>query len=209
MRKVDHTGKRFGRLTVKGEAGIMKSGHKAWLCICDCGNETIFRGTLLTQGVVVSCGCYRSDRGRDMLTIHGNYGHPLYQTWIHMKERCEDENNADYHNYGGRGITICERWLDSFENFITDMGERPDGMSLDRIDVNGNYEPKNCRWADAKTQANNTRRNLYFEYGGETLTLAQWSDRTGINYGTLLGRINRNGMSFADAISTPVRPVIK
>jgi hypothetical protein len=116
-----------------------------------------------------------------------------------MRERCNNPNHANFSSYGGRGITVCDRWK-SFENFLEDMGERPEGLSIDRIDVNGNYEPENCRWADAETQANNTQRSRKITYQGESMTIAQWERRTSLPVGNRLYK----GWTEEEAIGIPV-----
>lgn len=154
---IDLTGQRFGRWTVLSHAG-KKGKHAAWFCSCDCGKTGIVRGDNLREGGSISCGCYSVD----LRTKHGHRwegGASLtYKSWINMKSRCTNPNNNDYKNYGGRGILVCERWIDSFENFLADMGERSRGTSIDRIDPNGNYEPGNCRWSTPYEQTHNRRK---------------------------------------------------
>jgi hypothetical protein len=147
-KKIDLIGKRFGRLLV-----IAYAGGRKWSCVCDCDARSIIDARSLRRGDTKSCGCLRRDR----LTKHGMCGTPEYQSWRGMRKRCFDPGQVYYKDYGGRGITICEEWL-SFEGFFADMGERPTGCSLDRIDPNGNYEPSNCRWATDYQQATENRR---------------------------------------------------
>ena len=137
-------------------------------------------------------------------TTHGMSRTSTYHIWASMKARCSNKNHQNYHRYGGRGVSVCKDWVNSFEQFFQDMGERPDGMSIDRIDVNGNYEPANCRWATANEQMRNTSVNRLITHNGETKTLVEWSELAGMSMQTLCARLDRWGWSFEDAISKPV-----
>ena len=153
------TGQRFGRLVVVGRSGrVNKQGSPYWLCRCDCGGETATQAGHLRNGHTQSCGCHRRDRSIEANTTHGASHSPEYLCWSAMKARCLNSNHDDYHLYGGRGITICDAWLNDFAAFRRDMGKRPAGHTVDRIDADGNYEPSNCRWARQITQVINRRR---------------------------------------------------
>lgn len=188
-RFVNLTGKRYGRLKVLSYHG-KKKGHKLWQCLCDCGKITICHGTSLKKGDTNSCGCFRVEFLAEKRTTHGLTNTPEYMTWTNMKTRCYNTAYHLYPNYGGRGIKVCDRWLNSFESFLEDMGPRPLGTSIDRFpDKDGNYEPGNCRWATSIQQQNNNSRNKFIEFNGKTMTLAQWSRETGIGIGTIRNRM--------------------
>lgn len=165
---IDLTGQKFGRLTALELAGRDQKNRISWRCSCDCGNEKTLLGSLLRTGHATSCGCatveYRKNFGARMLGHHVTHGlsrTPTQKSWEAMIERCTKPRHQAYARYGGRGITVCDRWRTSFSAFIEDMGVRPDGMCLDRVDPNGNYEKANCRWATMKEQAQNKRNNTF------------------------------------------------
>lgn len=170
-----------------------------WRFLCErCGQETVKRASLVAGGKTTSCGCGK-----------GNIKHSMrhtaeYRAWTHMRDRCYSRNDNSYHHYGGRGIEVCARWKDSFDNFYKDMGDRPKGMSLDRTDNNGNYEPGNCRWATKSQQSNNTRRNVNLTIDGTTKTIQEWSLISGVRYATIWAR-HRKGMPAHDAIFRSVK----
>lgn len=149
----------FGRLTVVGEAS--PNGKKSfWICRCSCGAEKTVRLDHLRSGRVVSCGCFRSEAAKKRKKTHGLSGTRPYRIWRDMINRCHYDKYKERHLYGGRGIVVCDRWRNSFDSFYSDMGQPPDGKSIDRINPDGNYEPGNCRWATAKEQAANRRKSV-------------------------------------------------
>ena len=187
----DLTGLRFGRLSVIERAGSNARRHATWLCRCDCGNTTVVSGADLRSGNTKSCGCYHDDVSRVLRTSHGSYGTKLYYVWLSMKGRCLNPKNKAYKNYGARGVTVCDEWLNNFESFqqwaLSNGYE--EGLSLDRIDNDAAYEPSNCRWVTSVVQNNNRRSNRYIEYGGESHTVAEWAEITGLPYEALRKRI--------------------
>lgn len=203
----DLTGQIFGRLRVLGAEGVGQDRQYYWRCACSCGKTVVVSGHNLRRGQTRSCTCFQKDRVREMFTVHGHarVGPKIseYGIWCSMKRRCLNSNEDQFKDYGGRGITICERWLNSFENFLADMGRRPSKRhTIDRINNDGNYEPGNCRWATRLEQNNNARSNIRITHNGKTQTVAQWAREFGIKYKTLLTRIH-NGVSIELALIPP------
>ena len=183
---VDITGNRYGRLVVLQRAPN-KNGRMRWFCQCDCGQTAEVRGEHLKNLDIQSCGCIHVAR----VTTHGKSHSREYSSWQAMKWRCLYPESEEYYLYGGRGITVCKRWINSFANFYADMGERPPGTSLDRKDFNGNYTPKNCRWATKEDQVYNRRNSRFATIGGITKPVKQWCAEIGTDYQTALKRMKR------------------
>jgi hypothetical protein len=207
MRKRDLTGIRFERLVVlsQGKSRRYRCGRNAivWIVRCDCGTIKEVESGHLTSGETVSCGCFIREKTRNRSLTHGFTGTKVYKAWSAMRERCVNTKHPEYANYGGRGIAVCERWQ-SFDNFLADVGEPRKWESIDRIDVNGDYEPANCRWATSVEQNRNTRSNRLLTMDGVTYCVAEWSERLGIKHATIMSRL-RAGWSDRDALTCPIR----
>lgn len=195
----DLTGLSFGRLKVL-KFFEQKGVDNRWLCKCVCGNTKIIYRSNLTSGQSTSCGCYQ----KEVVTKHGLSKHRLYNIWIDMRKRCFDERFKHYENYGGRGITICDEWNSDFMNFYNWSIENgyDKKLTLDRIDNDGNYTPKNCRWVTRIVQNNNTRKNVFIDFKGEKYTIAQLARKYGLNPKTIVYRIE-NGYTDDEIIAKP------
>lgn len=188
-------GDRFGKLVVEAIVpGVKSLGVKRrYICVCDCGGrcQPIAASLLRKRLSTKTCGCSRKDAVRRNLKKHGASESRTYASWMAMRTRCNKPYAVGYHDYGGRGIRVCERWNSSFENFLADMGERPAGMTLDRIDVNGDYRPENCRWATPLEQASNRRNNRMVEVHGRLVTVSEAARIIGIHHVSMLSRIRK------------------
>lgn len=200
---VNLTGKKFAMLTVicyagknkKIRSGKLYNGKTRWLCQCECKNLTIVNNSDLKSGKHISCGCLKDVKTSARSLKHGMTYTPTYASWSTMIQRCTNHKNPRFKDYGGRGITVCDRWLNSFDDFYADMGERPEKMTLDRIDVNQNYELINCRWATKKQQSRNLRNNRIAIINGQRKTAVDIAEEYGVKYATIISRMNR-GMNI-------------
>ena len=202
----DLTGKRFGRLVVLERVENSKTGSSRWLCKCDCGETRVHTAGTLNYGVVQSCGCYGKEARAKSNTTHNKSQTKLYRVWASMRERCFSPLCKGFPYYGGRGISVCDEWNSSFQVFYDwAIGNGYcEGLSIDRIDVDGNYCPENCRWVSKNIQANNTQKNVRIEYNGEVHTIGEWANILGIEYRTLWMRLRR-GWSVEKAFQEVVK----
>ena len=199
-------GRRFHRWMVLRESRN-DHGKLFYKCRCDCGQIRDVRKDQLTRGISKSCGCLKAEVAGEQITrlstTHGMAGRNsrtrTYNIWKGIRKRCRNPNDKAFMNYGGRGIAICKRW-ENYAAFAKDMGEAPEGASIDRIDVNGNYEPANCRWANPKEQMNNMRSNLLYRFYGHTATLKQWCEKLGLPYQRVYQRIFKLGWPPSKAL---------
>ena len=204
---IDLTGRRFGNLvvlnSVPNEIKTDKQGTTYWMCRCDCGKEHLANGVSLRRGHTTSCGCKQG------CLKHGLRYTRLYHIWDAMVGRCFRKSHVGYTYYGGRGITLCDEWLgeNGFINFYNwAMGNGyQDNLTIDRIDVNGNYEPSNCRWTTMKEQSNNKRNNRYLTFNNKTQSMKKWSEELHITYQTISARLDRLGWSVEKTLSTPIQ----
>ena len=204
----DITGQVFGHLKVLGFADREMSGGVRfirWRCQCECGNIVVVRGNNLSSGNSARCvDCSRRSIG-DRTRTHGRSKTPEYRVWSSMIQRCHNDNDSSYADYGARGIKVCVQWHD-FQTFFADMGPRPSAKhSIERLNSAGNYEPSNCVWATPFVQARNTRKNRLLTFNGETMCLSAWDEKLGFTYGTIRNRLMR-GWTVAEALRTPLVP---
>ena len=204
LRNEDITGQRFGRLIAVRLSGKDKHGAAIWSCICDCGSSTDVVKYALKRGTTKSCGCLAREEASRRGTRHGLSKCRVHSIWDGMLSRCLNQKAHGYERYGGRGITVCDRWLD-FEEFFADMGHPMPNQTLDRIDNDKGYCKENCRWATRHEQNNNTKANRFLTAFGQTKTIAEWARDQGIKYQTLYRRLTWCGWSVEDALLTPVQ----
>lgn len=205
-RFIDLTGQRFGRLTVMGRAENTPSGQARWRCQCNCGKESTVAGQHLRNGVVVSCGCYSSEKSSERAivrnTTHGKYYTRLHRIWSNMKNRCYNHKHRFYARYGGRGITVCDQWMYDFQkfwNWAISNGYQ-DNLSIDRIDNEKGYSPDNCRWVLQKEQARNKSNVALVEIDGIAKSLPEWCEQYGVNYYTAYDRMHKYGWTPKEAL---------
>lgn len=204
-KRIDLTGKQFGRLTALSVSGKDKVNHTVWLCKCSCGAETNVQSSHLITNHTRSCGCLLQET-RAKHGLCGESGNKPYSAWHSMVARCYNPKAKNFPNYGGRGITVCERWRYDPSNFFNDMGYPDDEkLTLERIDVNGNYEPTNCKWASMKDQQRNKRDNVIIEFNNEKLCVSEWCERLNLKSSTLRNRLTVRGWSIEKSLTTPAR----
>lgn len=204
--RIDLTGKKFNKLTVLKYVETRKK-ITYWLCQCECGNQKIINGTHLRGGKIDSCGCTRVENTRQLgykRRTHGMTNSKTFTSWRSMKERCYYKKHKSYKEYGGAGITVCNRWLNSFENFLEDMGERPEGTTLDRINGAENYTPENCRWATHKEQQRNLKSNKIINFKNQQKCLKEWCEDLKLNYDAVLNRIDKLKWDIEKALTVPI-----
>lgn len=195
----DLTGEQFGKLTVLKKDESKGNDRIKWLCLCECGNTKTIRGSDLRSGKIKSCGCARIKGNH---RTHNMTNTRIYRIWCNVKSRCTNSNIKQYKDYGGRGITVCDEWLNSFEAFYdwSIANGYAENLTIERIDVNGNYEPSNCKWATTKEQSLNRTDNHKLTCEGETKTIAEWSEITGIHRSTIESRL-KAGLTIEQALS--------
>lgn len=204
-RTIDMKGKRYSSLTAMRASGKAASGDIKWLFKCDCGNEFVANGYYARSGKITTCPSCAAERTRRASVKHGMSETVEFSTWTDIQTRCYNQNTKAFPDYGGRGVRVCDRWLSSFENFLLDMGTRPSaGHSIERNDVNGNYEPDNCRWATKAEQARNKRNTRFVEINGVTKRLQDWADQTGLAASAIHLRL-KSGVVGADLLSPSKR----
>lgn len=197
MKKLEiKSGDKFGKLTIIKEVSPLRISNKPrrmFKCRCECGNEKDIQLAVLMNGHSTSCGCEQKRKASSSNLKHGLTNHPLYNVWKNIKKRCNYPNASEYQNYGGRGISICEEWSNNFDNFYkwSISNGWSIGLSIDRIDTNGNYCPENCRWSTIKVQMNNMTKNFYIEYKGKTYTLTTLAEYLNIPYNIVRYRISK------------------
>lgn len=205
----DLTGQRFGRLTALHRDTDNKGKDSKWICRCDCGNVVSVYTHNLTRGKSTSCGCYRNELTKERMTTHGlsHKEHRLYRVWDSMRQRCGNPKDSAYKNYGGRGIRVCDEWEDNFLSFRTwaISNGYNDSLTIERINVDDDYCPENCKWIPFSEQTSNRRKTKYITVDGVTHTVHEWAEIKGINPLTIYSRIYSKHWDERDAVTRPVR----
>lgn len=209
MRTSEMLNKKFGNLLVVKRIEDSKTGIPRFRCSCDCGGYAETTGYALRSGNTKSCGCFQKQRASESSKTHGLSKTVEYRAWIDLLKRCCDPDSQMYSHYGGRGIVVCDRWLNGFENFLADMGKRPDGMEIDRINNNGNYEPENCRWTTRIVNTNNKRNNVLITFKNETKTASEWSRVVGLSAKAIAMRITKYKWTPERALTQPLQSNIR
>lgn len=209
FRHEDLTGRRFGFLTVSGESE-RRGKNIMWNCLCDCGNRVVVPRSNLMNGHTKSCGCKTKEMIGNATRVHGFVGTRLNRIYHGMKSRCYNPNNEKYKDYGGRGITVCDEWKNDFQAFYdwAMSNGYKENLTIDRINVDGNYEPSNCRWADNITQSYNKRNTLKLFFNGEERSVREWSEITGLSMAAIRSRLQR-GWSVVETLSAPLKRKVK
>lgn len=202
-RFIDLAGHVFGRLTVERFHSV-KGRFSHWVCRCSCGGSAVASTSNLRSGNTQSCGCFKRQRISETKRTHGKSNSQEYRVWRMMVARCSNPKVDSFPLYGGRGITVCPRWIKSFSDFMLDMGERPVGFSIERRDTNGNYDPSNCLWASLVTQGRNRRTNHVLTVGGVSMCISAWAERLGVKPYVVSLRLRR-GWTEEKAVTTPLR----
>ena len=198
----DISGETFGRLTA---IGVVSSKPVKWLCICECGSETVVAPYKVIHGTTKSCGCWLRENSANLLRTHGLSSHPMHTIWLSIIQRCDNPNHARYARYGGRGILLCDAWR-HFPDFLKDMGERPSKKhSIERRDNDGNYCPENCSWELPIVQARNSSHNKLITFNDKTQCVSEWAEEIRMEYGTLARRLNALNWPIERALTEPVR----
>lgn len=198
---VNISGQKFGMLYAIKLDSRDRHNRERWLFKCDCGKEKVIEKSSVKTGHTKSCGCWQIENNKVIGITHNKSKTREFKIWLGIKKRCLNKKHSTYKNYGGRGIKICDRWKDSFENFLADIGSAPSELySIDRIDNNGNYEPSNCKWVTRKEQNNNTRRNRIFSYEGNNYTLSNLCDKLELKYKLIYDRVTKLKWKIEEAI---------
>lgn len=200
-----YPGQKFNRLTVVEKSHTNAHKEVVWECLCDCGKTTFVTAHNLVSGHTRSCGCLAIERAKEANTTHGETGNKLYRAYSNMMTRCYNPKYKFYRAYGGRGISVCEEWRGEhgYENFSAWAKQNgyDRSLTLDRINVDGEYSPQNCRWATMKQQQNNRTNNATYEYNGEVKTMAEWAETLGVSYGRLQAMLWKKKLPMSEAVS--------